>query len=265
LSESHPAGSGCILTLEELPRLCGRCGLDMGGYHDCMAVQFVRPDPSPDSGAIFERPDDVPAPLRPLPMSSDAEQLVARLKEIFYAYTNRLDRSIQDHLGPSEVGTPCDRRLAMSIMQIAPTNPGGDNWASFVGTCVHSGLAEMFLWADANQGRFAVEQKVEFPNALVPSGTADLLDRTLFMVDDHKCMGRWSLDKLRLEGIKPLYLVQLMLYAYGMILKGEKVKKVALIGWPREQGNLNDITVVVLPYDESIALEHCDALTKSMR
>lgn len=256
LYDGAPHDVECITTLEELPRLCYRCGIEMGGYHDCPAVKFVRPDPVPDDNASqFVPAGDVPAPLRPLDMSTEAQQLVARMKEIFYAYSNRMDRSVQETLGPSEIGTPCDRRLAMSIMRIPSVNPGGDNWASFVGTCVHAGLAEMFLWADANQGRFAVEQRVEYPNALVPKGTADLLDRMILMVDDHKLMGRWSLDKLRLEGIKPLYLVQLMLYAYGLILKGEKVKKVALIGWPREQSTLNDLTAVVLPYDESIALE----------
>lgn len=281
LPHSGPHDLDCVLTFEELPRLCANCKEPMGGFHECYGPPerpvFVRPDPAPFEidwdrvGQGFVPAGDVPAPLRPLDMSTEAEQLVARMKEIFYAYSNRMDRSVQETLGPSEIGTPCDRRLAMSIMRIPSVNPGGDNWASFVGTCVHTGLAEMFLWADANQGRFAVEQRVEYPNALVPKGTADLLDRTLLMVDDHKLMGRWSLDKLRLEGIKPLYLVQLMLYAYGLILKGEKVKKVALLGWPREQATLNDLTAVVLPYDESIALDalrrvdEIDALIKRMQ
>lgn len=259
---------GCVLTLREKHRTCGSCGDLLRGYHECDGKpkgyrdMFVpaggeseegwRDDFKRDS-LPFVAAGEIPAPLKPLPMDEMSAQLVARMKEIFYAYSNRTDRSVQKALGPSEVGTPCDRRLAMSIMGIPKSNPGGDNWASFVGTCVHTGLAEMFEWADAGQGRFAVEQRVEYPNILVPKGTADLLDRTLLMVDDHKLMGRWSLDKLRLEGIKPLYLTQLMLYAYGLKLKGEKVKYVALIAWPREQATLNDLTAVVLPYDATIA------------
>lgn len=231
---------------------CRYCNEVLGGTHKCYP-RFVSADDVPSefvaAGAPPKYVDSV------IPMDVMAERLVASLKEMFYAYSNRMARTVQETLGPSEIGTPCDRRLAMSLMRIPPVNPGSDNWASFVGTCVHAGLAEMFQWADAHQGRFAVEVPLEYPSQLVPHGTSDLLDRTAFMVDDHKLMGRWSLDKLRLEGIKPLYKVQLHVYGYGQKLKGEKIKHVALIGWPREQATLDDLYVVVEPYDESIALD----------
>jgi hypothetical protein len=189
-------------------------------------------------------------------MSGLGEQLAGRFREMFYAYSNRMERSAQTTLGPSEIGTPCDRRVAMSLLRVPPVNPGGDNWASFVGTCVHAGLAEMFMSADANQGRFAVEVPLTFPSTLVPKGTSDLLDRTLFMVDDHKVMGRWSLDSLRTKG-KPseVYRVQLHVYGYGQQLKGERIEYVAIIAWPRENSNLDDLYVWVEPYDPSVALE----------
>lgn len=257
-----PAGAGhvvhesCVLTFREKHRVCESCGDLLRSQHHCdgkpkgYADMFVAAGGEPNP---FVAAGEIPAPLQPLPMDQMSAQLVASMKEIFYAYSNRLDRSIQETLGPSEIGTPCDRRLAMSIMQVPPVNPGGDNWASFVGTCVHTGLADMLTWADANQGRWAVETRLEYPNVLVPRGTADAYDRVAMMVDDHKLMGRWSLDKLRLEGIKPLYLVQLMVYAYGLKLKGEKVKYVALVAWPREQATLKDLTAVVLPYDATVA------------
>jgi hypothetical protein len=75
------------------------------------------------------------------------------------------------------------------------------------------------------------------------------------MVDDHKAMGRFSLDKLRTEGIKPLYRVQLNVYGYGQRQKGERVTHVAVIAWPREQATLKDLYAVVEPYDESVALD----------
>ncbi|MFM9643155.1 hypothetical protein [Streptomyces turgidiscabies] len=225
--------------------------------HASTGIEFRQPDPP------FEQPARTARVLaQAVPMTDHGREIAARLKETFYAYSNRLDRNQQTTLGPSEIGSPCDRRIAMSLLRVAPVNPGGDNWASFVGTCVHAGLAEMFLWANAGTGRYAVEVPLKFPNPHVPHGTGDLLDRTLCMFLDHKLMGRWSLDKLTTKGPIPTYRVQVHTYAYGARLKGEKVDHVAIIGWPREAGTLDDLYVWTEPYDPSVAI---DALARVER
>lgn len=192
----------------------------------------------------------------PVPMTGLAAELAARLRETFYAYTTRRsedNRSAQTHLGPSEIGTPCDRRLAMSLLRVAPVNPGGDGWAAFVGTCVHVGLAEMLTWADAGSGRYATEIPFSFPSVHVPRGTGDALDRVLCLFLDHKVMGRWSLDKLRSKGPIPTYRVQVHVYAQGARARGERVDHVAIVGWPREGSNLDDLYVWTEPYDPVVA------------
>lgn len=183
-------------------------------------------------------------------------EVAARLKETFYAYGNRRtsdNRSTQTHLGPSEIGSPCDRRIALSLLRVPPTNPGGDGWAAFVGTCIHAGLAEMFVWANGDTGRYATEVGLTFDSEHVPHGTADLLDRTLFMLGDHKCQGKWSAEKLRNSGPTPQYRIQIHTYAYGMRAKGEKVEYVALVSWPRDKASLDDLYVHVERYDPTIA------------
>lgn len=193
-----------------------------------------------------------------MPMSPKGAEVAARLKEIFYSYVNRSDsdnRSSQVHIGPSEAGTPCDRRLAMRLMQRAAVNPGGDSWSSFVGSCVHVGLADMFLWANRGTGRYAVEQKLEFPSLVMPKGTGDLLDRTMLMFLDHKLMGRFSLDSLRTSGPSQTYVVQVMLYAYAARRRGETVENVAIVGWPRQGNSLDDLYVWTAPYDPNVARE----------
>lgn len=189
-------------------------------------------------------------------MSDLGKELTARLKELFYAYDNRRsedNRSAQATMGPSEMGTPCDRRLALSLMRMPAVNPGGDGWAAFVGTCIHAGLEQMFLWADAGTGRFAVEQRLEFPSVIVPKGTADLIDRTLFMLDDHKCQGRWSRNKLKSQGPSKTYRVQAHVYAKGARLRGERIDHVAIISWPRDEATLDDLYVWTEPYNPAIA------------
>lgn len=189
------------------------------------------------------------------PMTPFAAEIAARVKETFYAYTSRMDRNAQKTLGPSEIGTPCDRRLVMHLLGCDPVNPGTDNWASFVGTCIHVGLGEMFNWANANTGRYAVEMPLNLPSVQVPKGTGDLLDRVLCMFIDHKAMGSWSLNKLMSEGPNPTYRVQLHTYGMGAEDLGEQIEHVALIAWPRERSTLRNLYVWTEPYDRRIAEE----------
>jgi hypothetical protein len=191
-------------------------------------------------------------------MSDEGKEMATRLREIFYAYTNRNasdNRGAQRTLGPSEVGSPCDRQIAMKLLGVTPVNPQ-EGWAPFVGTAVHAELAKMFEWANGGgSGRFVTEMRVGFGNPLVPYGTLDLLDRVLYMVDDHKLMGRWSLDKLIQQGPSETYRKQIQVYGLGAELAGEKVKKVAIIGWPRQESSLDKLYVHVEKYDRKIAEE----------
>jgi hypothetical protein len=212
----------------------------------------------PPSGPAFSQAAGRRSEQPEVEMSTDAASIAARLKELFYSYDNRRasdNRSAQVTMGPSEMGTPCDRRLALSIMRMPPVNPGGDGWAAFVGTAIHAALEQMFVWADAGTGRFAVEQRLEFGHPIVPKGTADLFDRTLLMILDHKCQGRWSRNKLKTQGPSPTYKVQAHVYAYGARLRGEKIEKIAIVSWPRDEATLDDLYVHVEDYNPAIAMK----------
>ncbi|MGW2207158.1 hypothetical protein [Streptomyces sp. NPDC001774] len=188
-------------------------------------------------------------------MTKLGAEIAARLKEMFHGFVNRQERSQQTTLGPSEIGSPCDRRLAMSLMRMPRVNPGGDGWASFVGTCGHVGLAEMLTRADAGSGRYAVEVPLKFPSSHVPHGTGDWLDRTLLLFGDHKFMGRWSRERLKTKGPSPTYRVQVHTYAYGARQRGERIEHVGIIAWPRDEATLDDLYVWTEPYDPKIALD----------
>lgn len=189
-------------------------------------------------------------------MSERGKEIAARLRETFYAYTNRNatdNRSAQKTLGPSEIGSPCDRQLAMKLLGVRPVNPQ-EGWAPFVGTAVHVELAKMFEWANGSgSGRYLTEMSVQIGSNLVPRGTLDVYDGVLYMVGDNKLMGRYSLDKLIQEGLSETYRVQLHTYGLGAIRAGLKVKEVALIAWPRQESSLDKLYVHVEPYDKTIA------------
>jgi hypothetical protein len=223
---------------------------------DANLTPFSQPAPvEVEQPPLFSQPAGAYSEQPAQEMNERGKELTARLKEMFYAYDNRRsedNRSAQATMGPSEMGTPCDRRLALSLMRMPPVNPGGDGWAAFVGTCIHAGLESMFLWANAGTGRFAVETRLEFDNKWVPKGTADLIDRTLFMLDDHKCQGRWSRNKLKSQGPSQTYRVQAHVYAYGARKRGEKIDHVAIISWPRDEATLDDLYVWTEPYNPQI-------------
>lgn len=203
--------------------------------------------------------------VRPIPMGDLAKELATKIKETFYAYSNRKtsdNRSAQTTLGPSEIGTPCDRRLAMSLLGVAPVNPGGDGWAAFVGTCTHVGMAEIYTFADAGTGRYAVELPVFLGMPTVPRGTTDLLDRRDGTVIDWKVMGSYSLKKFKEQGPSPTYRTQAHVYALGAEKGGEKVRNVAVVGLPRAGSSLDEMYVWTEKYDRKFAQAALDRVAR---
>jgi hypothetical protein len=193
-----------------------------------------------------------------IPMTELGKEICATFDAIFYAYQNRKtddNRSAQVAMGPSAAGSPCTRRVAMSLMKVPAVNPGGDGWRAFIGTQIHRGLEEVFSWANADTGRFATEMKLTFPSEFVPKGTGDLLDRTMFVFEDFKAMSEWSLNKLKTKGPSTTYLRQVMLYAYAARLRGEQVDHVCIFGLPADGKSLEEKYAWTAPYDPKIALD----------
>ncbi len=212
----------------------------------------------PPSSSSFSQPAGRRSEAPAIEMTDLGKEITTRFKEIFYSYQNRKsedNRSAQVTMGPSGMGTPCDRRLAVELMRLPPVNPGGDSWASYVGTCIHAGMEEVFQWANADSGRFATETRVEFESRFVPKGTADLMDRMLFVLEDFKCQGRWSRNKLKSQGPSRTYRVQAHVYAFGARQRGERIDYVAIVSLPRDESTLDDMYVWVEPYNPSIAKE----------
>jgi hypothetical protein len=226
---------------------------------------FLQPEPWIPPTLVFLQPVEYEGPAKGEPMGDLAKELATRIKETFYAYSNRKttdNRSAQTTLGPSEIGTPCDRRLAMSLLGIPPVNPGGDGWAAFVGTCTHAGMAEVYTFADAGTGRYAVELPVFLGMPTVPRGTTDLLDRRDGVVVDWKVMGAYSLKKFKLEGPSATYRTQAHVYGLGAERGGEKVRNVAIVGLPRAGRSLDEMHIWTEKFDRKFAQAALDRVEK---
>lgn len=176
------------------------------------------------------------------------------MKEVWWASQSRSERTLQTAIGPSEIGLDCMRRLAMKISGMPQVNHEGHPWAAWVGTAMHSAYEIMFTEASGTSGRWITETKVEIGSTVVPKGTADLFDRHLHRVIDHKNMGKSTLSKAWLDGPSKQYETQLHVYGLGLERMGEDVREVALVAWPREGNTLDDMYAWVADYDRDVAL-----------
>jgi hypothetical protein len=66
--------------------------------------------------------------------------LVQTLTEIIRWADENSPRSLQAQIGPSELGTPCDRKLAYKLANNREINKRRDPWPAIVGTGIHHWL-----------------------------------------------------------------------------------------------------------------------------
>lgn len=167
-------------------------------------------------------------------------------------YAARAPRSVQTHLGPSELGEECDRQVVMKMAgsMLPRTNNVSDPWASVMGTAGHAYVEEMYRWDNARrvgQGSYArwiPETRVTpDPGDDSHPGTADLYDAANRALVDHKFLGDSSRQKLISKGPKRVYYVQLLLYRRGFQQLGLPVDKIVLLAWPRTKSSLDELYV----------------------
>lgn len=175
-------------------------------------------------------------------------------------------RSLQKRIGPSEVGSTCDRRIGYKLLG-QQENPRGDAWKPTVGTAVHAWLETAAQNANLAQviaagGRIAdhelewvTEQAVTvgyLHDGTAITGSCDLYHRPTATVIDHKVVGVASLRDKKANGPGQQYRWQVHLYAAGFVLAGHHVEHVAINFLP-QNGNLTDGWWWSEPFDMGIA------------
>lgn len=192
----------------------------------------------------------------PAPLSGNtpwAARYAAELKRVFHDHAAQAPRTLQEHLGPSEIGVACDRQVAGKFAALPVTNHVTDPWPSIVGTACHAWAADAFT-AD-NQRRNVLRWLAEFKVTPHPDhpGTADLYDAQEFAVVDHKFLGESSMVKVRKRPPRK-YRVQLFAYGQGYRNLGLRVDRVVLAAYPRTGSTLDGMYVWEQPMDDGLEL-----------
>lgn len=166
-------------------------------------------------------------------------------------------RSLQKRIGPSEMGTPCNRRIAYKLAGVEPVN-ARNAWKPTVGTAVHSWLEEAFERENRDLGsvRYLLEQKVDVGEVGGEAvfGNCDIYDRTTAGVIDWKVVGLSMLRSYKANGPGPQYRTQAHLYGRGWVRKGFAVDWVGIYFLP-QNGERHEAVWWTEPYDEQIALD----------
>lgn len=182
------------------------------------------------------------------------------------AYDASRPRSLQKYLGPSEIGSPCPRQLAMKLAGVPEVNQVADPWFPIVGSAVHEWLARMAEWYNdvylgrAHNPRFIVENRVQVKareGGYDTSGSTDMYDVDNQRVVDWKIVGTTTMRKVEKgetpqEKAGPQYTVQAMTYGKGWAQSGYPVRSVMIAFLPRSNF-LHKMKLVELPYDQSVA------------
>lgn len=161
-------------------------------------------------------------------------------------------RSQQIMIGPSEIGTLCNRRIGYRLAEVPPCNTDFDPWASIVGTAIHSWLDDAVNdWMKAHDSSaWSTETRLLIDSFV--EGHADLYSHDHKTVVDWKTVGPDVMKKIKRDGPPLGYQIQTHVYGYGFEQEGHQVDKVCLVFLPRA-GWLKDMFIWCSDYNREIA------------
>lgn len=191
------------------------------------------------------------AGLHPLCNDPQADLVKEELSALIHWASDNSARSLQTKLGPSELGHPCDRRLAYALAGSPQFNEKIDPLIAVVGTGIHWWLEQAIRKFNATYGETWIPEKhVDIDE--VTSGTSDLYHPQLRAVVDFKSAGTDVIKKVPDVGPSDAYRTQVHLYGMGYTNAGLPVDSVMIAYIPRS-GLLKSIFVWREPFDYRIA------------
>lgn len=195
-------------------------------------------------------------------VGGDADEALREARRVIEHAITHQPRSLQERIGPSEIGNPCDHCLAAKLAGWKQTEDGVP-WLPFLGTAAHTALEEAFIAhenarnANHTTGRrYLAEQRVMVGHIGGEEiwGSCDLFDTAVGMTVDWKIVGPTTLKRAR-SGPSNTYRVQGHCYGRGYVNAGYRVEHIAIAFLPRNSVTLNDAIWWTEPYNETVAVK----------
>lgn len=215
---------------------------------------------------IIEEPPAVEAAPSPRVIpDGPPPSTVALMRDVLSDLDANRPRSKQTRIGPSELGTPCQRQLAMKLGGVPRQLPDSrPPWAPMQGTAVHGLMEEALQLHNQQLGyqRWVIEERLHMDDEI--SGSGDAFDLDLGMVVDWKFVGTTALRDVKRKTIpnhqlvKQEYRIQAHLYGYGHERAGRDVRWVRLVFLARSH-QYDDSAEWTEAYNPNIAI---NALTR---
>lgn len=199
--------------------------------------------------SMFNRPDLVAA--------HNPKQVWPEYKEIIHDSILNTPRTLQKKIGPSEIGTECDRCLTLKLGGAEEERDVA--WLTWVGSAVHAYLENTFEVKNTQLGwrRFLIEERVHVGNVndTPVTGKMDLFDLAIAGLADWKIVGKSTLDKVKRWGPARVYRAQSHLYGNGSVNRGLNIHTVRIAFLPRNAPSLDHAFIFEEPYTPSIAFD----------
>jgi hypothetical protein len=186
----------------------------------------------------------------------DPEQAIPDLQAIIeHAIRNR-PRTLQKTIGPSSLGSACDRCLIAELAQVAEDEPYAA-WLPTLGVALGEWLEAVVIQhlITSRSDRYIPEGRVSVGTVggVPVTGSTDVFDAWTGTVIDYKLVGTTTLRKMRKEGASLTYQRQCQVYGKGWEDAGYVVKSVAVWALPRNGFRISDGYLHQEPYDRAIA------------
>jgi hypothetical protein len=184
------------------------------------------------------------------------EQTIPDLQNIIEHAILNAERSLQTTIGPSSLGSGCDRCLITELAGLKPEE-GRAPWLPTIGTAVHDWLEATVIRHLMASGtdRYIPEGRVlvGHVDGQPIHGNSDLFDVHTGTVVDYKVTGTTTLRKCRTHGPSLTYQRQAQLYGKGWEDKGFDVRSVAIWFLPRNGYTIDNGFLWQAPYDRADA------------
>lgn len=174
------------------------------------------------------------------------------IRSLIETHIRNQPRSLQTHLGPSELGTTCVHCLAAKLAGWPRQNRQAA-WLPFIGTSVHAQFEQLFPtlnkqgFDDSGKGvRYETELHVTcgqlhgLYGGYEIGGSIDLYDRWEAATIDWKVVGSTTLRLAKIQGPSQQYQVQASLYGMGLNLADQPIHRSCIYFLPRNGISLND-------------------------